>query len=89
MPVTVYFLETPTETYQLVRIESREDVALEVLAALLNDQEPWCRLWIQGNRHWVNRYTVMERDAELVPTQILSEQFDGTTGMIRNIHEEE
>lgn len=82
--MSVFFLETPSGTVQLEGDLSAGDIALEVMATLLNDQNPWCRLWVEGQREWLSQWTVMERGDDGCPQWIASSEFDGKASVIDN-----
>lgn len=79
-----FYLETPSGTDVLEGDLSAEELALEVMATLLNDQDPWCRLWVEGNPDWLSTWTVLERNEDGCPQYISSVEFDGTTHVIDN-----
>lgn len=84
-----FVLETPSGIDILDGDLSIEDITLEVMACLLNDQEPWVRLWAESQREWITQWAVMERDKDLVPVKILAREFDGTVTLIENVPDPE
>lgn len=86
--MTEFYLETPCGKDRLEDDLNAEDIACEVVAALLNDQEPWCRLYAQGNPRWVTQWTVMERSESLTPTKIAVREFDGSVSIFDNSRRE-
>lgn len=83
------YLVTPSGNVTLDDELTSDDIAMEVMACLLNDQDPWCRLAATTQESWITQWTVMERDANGVPVKLASIEFDGTTQVIDNPFEEE
>ena len=79
----IFFLETPEGSTELEGELSVEDIAIEGMTVLLNGQE-WARLWVAGQREWLNQWTVMERNESGCPQWIACREFDGTMTMIDN-----
>jgi len=82
-------LETPSGNVSLGEDPDHDDIALEIMACLLNDQDPWVRLWYSSDSHWTTQWTVIERNEDGIPVIIASSEFDGETQVINKPFEED
>lgn len=82
------YLQTPSGNVTLDDSLTEEEIALEVMACLINDQDPWVRLVSSNLSEWLSQWTVMERDSEGIPVKIASTEFDGETQVIDNPYKE-
>lgn len=76
------FLSTPSGEIDLPDADSDVAVADKILRLLVS--EPWVRLQWREAPDVCTRWTVMERDSSGIPSQICTEEFDGSVDIVSN-----